>query len=189
MQEIPKQLLAWLGRLLPKQEVTGDSNLQVGRVNGNLTVVNHHQVVHEDPIHMQAEAPPPATVSSVLHLLEQLDGYGKRRVVLDFMHNQFGTRMVKALDDYGLQRTHAFALGVLRRSSAVAQAAQAGQAMQDGRVKVPGHGGNAASRDKKNRNSNDRRSTVIQNIAAPVSGSVAGRDVNHPAPANRSAKP
>lgn len=53
------------------------------------------------------------TVSEVLRLLDQLDAHSKRLVVLDFMEEQFGTRLVKALDDRSLKRTHAYARTVL----------------------------------------------------------------------------
>lgn len=45
MGELPKQLLAWLARLLPKQKVQGNRAVQVGRVDGDLSTdhsTHHH---------------------------------------------------------------------------------------------------------------------------------------------------
>lgn len=45
MGALPKQLLAWLARLLPKQKVQGDRAVQVGRVDGDLSTdhsTHHH---------------------------------------------------------------------------------------------------------------------------------------------------
>ncbi len=45
MGELPKQLLAWLAKLLPKQKVRGDRAIQVGRVDGDLNTdhsTHHH---------------------------------------------------------------------------------------------------------------------------------------------------
>lgn len=45
MGELPKQWLAWLARLLPKQKVQGSRAVQVGRVDGNLSTdhsTHHH---------------------------------------------------------------------------------------------------------------------------------------------------
>ena len=45
MGELPKQLLAWLARLLPKQKVRGDRAIQVERVDGDLSTdhsTHHH---------------------------------------------------------------------------------------------------------------------------------------------------
>ncbi|UCU92676.1 hypothetical protein [Hydrogenophaga taeniospiralis] len=104
MQELPKQLLAWLGRLLPKQEVTGDSNIQAGRVGGNIkvtrndrhsavqagridvTVINHHH-------HAPGRTAPRAT-SEQRAVLQLMDGVQDRIAVLDFMEREFKTRMV-----------------------------------------------------------------------------------------------
>lgn len=36
MSELPKQLLAWLAKLLPKQRIQGDNAVQVGKVEGDL---------------------------------------------------------------------------------------------------------------------------------------------------------
>ncbi len=36
MGELPKQLLAWLAKLLPQQRVRGDHAVQVGKVQGGM---------------------------------------------------------------------------------------------------------------------------------------------------------
>lgn len=96
MQELPKQLLAWLGRLLPKQEVTGKSNVQVGQVGGNVTVINHHH-------HAPRRATPRASEEqkAVLRLMDELPD---RFVALDFMEREFNTRMVIELKPAQLYR-------------------------------------------------------------------------------------
>ena len=53
-------------------------------------------------------------MSTTLAVLEQLEPYGKRGKVLEFMKTQFGTSMVKQLDERALKRTHAYAQKVLR---------------------------------------------------------------------------
>lgn len=86
MQEISKQLLAWLSRLLPKQEVTGNANVQVGKVSGNITVVtNHHHAV------VTATPKASAQHKEVLRLMERVPD---RIAILDFMEREFRTRMV-----------------------------------------------------------------------------------------------
>lgn len=96
MQVLPKQLLAWLGRLLPKQQVTGKSNVQVGQVGGNVTVINHHH-------HAPRRKPQRATEEqkAVLRLMDELPD---RFVALDFMEREFDTRMVIELKPAQLYR-------------------------------------------------------------------------------------
>lgn len=88
LQELPKQLLAWLSRLLPKQEVTGESNVQVGKVGGNFTVVNHHH----------APAPQAGlTTPAQRELLTLIRRLPNAEAVFTFMHREFGSRMVMDL--------------------------------------------------------------------------------------------
>ncbi|MCB4362667.1 hypothetical protein KIH07_02900 [Hydrogenophaga taeniospiralis] len=115
MQELPKQLLAWLGRLLPKQEVTGDSNVQVGRVGGNIRVTRNHQhgavqadridvtVINHHHHHTQNRAAPRATPEQKA-VLQLMDNVQDRIAVLDFMEREFKTRMVIELDGKQLYR-------------------------------------------------------------------------------------
>ena len=86
MQEIPKQLLRWVSRLLPKQEVTGNSNVQVGQVTGNFTVVNNH---HHARVQQTSRAT--AEHKEVLRLMERVPD---RIAILGFMEREFRTRMV-----------------------------------------------------------------------------------------------
>ena len=65
MGELPKQLLAWIAKLLPKQKVQGDNAVQVGKVNGDLhtdhsTHNNAIHVTHVTHHHFYAVAGTPA---------------------------------------------------------------------------------------------------------------------------------
>lgn len=115
MRELPKQLLAWLGRLLPKQEVTGDSNVQVGRVDGNIRVTRKHQhgavqaghidggvtVINHHHHHAQNRSASRAEQKAVLQLMDSVQD---RIAVLDFMEREFQTRMVIELSPQQLYR-------------------------------------------------------------------------------------
>ena len=97
MGELPKQLLAWMARLLPKQKVQGDGAIQVGKVQGGMQVV--HQHYYPPPPSTQASAcavkagAPTAAHREVLALMKPLDKAARIRV-LDFMRREFGTAMV-----------------------------------------------------------------------------------------------
>lgn len=107
MQELPKQLLAWLSRLLPKQEVTGKSNLQVGKVGGNVTVEHKHQhgAVQAGHIggsvtvinHHHAPAQSGLTTPAQRELLALIRRSPSAEAVFNFMHREFGSRMVMDL--------------------------------------------------------------------------------------------
>lgn len=87
MNEISKQLLAWLGRLLPKQDITGNSNVQVGQVKGNFTVVNNH---HHGP----TSVPAPRATAEHREVLRLMHRVPDRIAILEFMDREFRTRMV-----------------------------------------------------------------------------------------------
>lgn len=106
MQALPKQLLAWLGRLLPKQEVTGKSNVQVGQVGGNVTVVNHH---HHAPRRTSQRASDEH--KNVLRLMDEVPD---RFAVLDFMQREFATKMVIELKPAQLYRLRRYVEVVLK---------------------------------------------------------------------------
>lgn len=110
MQELPKQLLAWLGRLLPKQEVKGNSNVQVGQVGGNFTVINNHHkhLAPRAPVAFSAEH------GAVLDLMKQLEN---RVAVLEFMQREFGTKMVKELQPAELFRLRRYVEVVIEKST------------------------------------------------------------------------
>lgn len=67
----------------------------------------------------------------MLHLLDQLDAFNKRYVVLNFVQARFGTKMLKGLTQPELRRAHAYARGVLSKSQDLAQAAADGRAVDE----------------------------------------------------------
>jgi len=126
-----------------KQSNSGAGSLQAGRVDGDLThvTVNNFYAAPE-PV-TAVEADPPAqqpTVSEVLSLLDQLSALGARDAVLKFMRTEFGTTMVKDLDARALNRTHAYARGVLRRKQ---------EAVHPGPVAGDGHAARARGADRR----------------------------------------
>jgi len=107
LQELPKQLLAWLSRLLPKQEVTGKSNVQVGQVGGNFTVINHHH------------APTPQTgltTPAQRELLALIRRSPSAEAVFNFMQREFGSRMVMDLSPSQVLRVRRYVEVVQKKS-------------------------------------------------------------------------
>lgn len=125
MSELSKQLLAWIAKLLPKQEVQGDGALQVGKVHGGMQVVHQHFYPEEKPSPQNAyPEEKPATpsveaknlmspaehntaVSQVLTLRRQLSerelgGFEK------FMQKSFSTQYIKDVPHSELRRVHAY---------------------------------------------------------------------------------
>lgn len=125
MREIPKQLLAWLGRLLPQQKNSGSGAVQVGKAGGDVTVFNitHHQ--HAAPPYTQVNRlSPVAHVAQhkrqaspaqreVLYLMKQLAE--REALVLDFMQREFGTRRVVDLGEAELFRVRRYVEVSLQR--------------------------------------------------------------------------
>lgn len=116
MGELPKQLLAWLARLLPKQKARGDGAIQVGKVGGSVQAVT--QVVHQHfypmagtPAQVPAVQPPAANDGGkltpeqreVYALMRQLRRRDYNRVVI-FMREQLGTGLVQQLHGQALFR-------------------------------------------------------------------------------------
>ena len=99
MGELPRQLLAWIAKLLPKQKVQGDGAIQVGKVEGGMQVV--HQHFYPSPPEAQPggrvgpERAQSATAAQreLLTLMKPL-GKAARIKVLDFMRREFSTAMV-----------------------------------------------------------------------------------------------
>lgn len=129
MGELPKQLLAWLAKLLPQQKVRGDNAVQVGKVSGGLhtdhsthsnavhvTHVTHHHFYAVTGTSTQAPAAQPPAANDggkltpeqreVYTLMRQLRRRDYNRVVT-FMREQLGTGLV--------QQVHGQALFRLRR--------------------------------------------------------------------------
>ena len=112
MQEIPKQLLAWIRRLLPSQKNTGNGAVQVGKAGGDVTVVNFTQHITQRLPNFQAGSRLSPAASTrrkaspaqreVLNLMMKLDD--REGAVLEFMQREFGTRIVIDLNDSQLFR-------------------------------------------------------------------------------------
>jgi hypothetical protein len=131
LHEHLKQLLAWLARLLPKQENSGNGAVQVGRAGGSVKVVNLTQHIYGSapaPQRPASQAPPirvshpdrrskqrplPADQHVVLDLLDQVPD---RIAVLDFMAHEFNTRMVIELDAHQLYRLRRYVEVILDRN-------------------------------------------------------------------------
>ena len=99
MGELPKQLLAWIAKLLPKQTVQGDGAIQVGKVEGGMQVVHQHFYpslpTAQSAGKVGAERAQSATAAQreLLALMKPL-GKAARIKVLDFMRREFNTAMV-----------------------------------------------------------------------------------------------
>ncbi len=95
---------AWLRqvleRLAPGQGLRGDAGVQIGKVDGNVRVVHvtHHH-------HGRARGPASTEQREVLALLRTLP---ERGLVLEFMHREFGTRMVIELAPAQLYRVRRY---------------------------------------------------------------------------------
>jgi hypothetical protein len=123
--EIPKQLLAWLRQLLPKQKNSGSGVVQVGKA-GDVTVVNiTNHTMHMPHIHANAGhrlSPVPVSTPKrqattaqreVLDMMKLLDE--REGLVLDFMQREFGTRRVIDLTDAQLYRVRRYVEVSLKR--------------------------------------------------------------------------
>lgn len=122
MGELPKQLLAWIARWLPKQSNQGDGAVQIGKAGGNVTTshvtivnFNHHHNVQSPPPQDEARKAPQATPQQkeVLKMIRRLPN---GHAVLNFMEREFGTRMVIQLNPAQLSRVRKYIEVVQSRS-------------------------------------------------------------------------
>lgn len=116
MSELPKQLLAWLARLLPKQKIQGDGAVQVGKVGGNFTVVNVTQYQAPAPsehFHQRNGSIANPEQREVLRMISRL--HNKDSIFL-FMTRQFGTHMVIDLQPSQLLRVRRYVESINRRT-------------------------------------------------------------------------
>lgn len=136
MSELPRQLLAWLAKLLPQQKVVGDNAVQVGKVQGGLHMdrSTHSSAVHVTQVthqHFYAVAATPSQAPAandagkltpeqreVYALMRQLRRRDYNRVVT-FMREQLGTGLV--------QQVHGQSLFRLRRYVETIQRNQEGE--------------------------------------------------------------
>ncbi len=116
MGELPKQLLAWMARLLPKQTNEGAGAVQIGRASGdvhttttsNVTIINL-QVSQERPTHLAT-----TEQREVLAMLRKLH---QRDAVFVFRQRQFGTRMVIDLEPGQLLRVRRYVETIRSRTT------------------------------------------------------------------------
>lgn len=109
MIEWRRQIKALLAYLWPKQSNRGPGSVQAGQVRGNITVNNHH---HN---YSSARKSVPFTKDH-REVLELLSGLPERASVLDFMHREFGTRMVKELQRNELRRVTGYVLAIKQKT-------------------------------------------------------------------------
>lgn len=130
MGELPKQLLAWLAKLLPQQKVRGDNAVQVGKVSGGLHTDHstHSHAVHVTHVthqHFypvagkptQTSAGRPAASNDGGRLTpEQLEVFARMKQlrprtynkVVAFMRSEFNTGLVNQLHGQQLYRVRRY---------------------------------------------------------------------------------
>ena len=120
MGELPRQLLAWIARLLPKQKVQGDGAIQVGKVEGGMQVVHQHFYPsapsgygpsRTDDEKAQAATPEQREVLALMKVLDKPTRYK----VLKFMRDSFGTAMVIELLPSQVYRVRRYVETINRR--------------------------------------------------------------------------
>ena len=118
MSELPRQLLAWIASLLPKQKNQGDGGFQVGKISGPVTVVNVYGQLSPDNSKPQAQEPDSGVATpsqkEVLRLLRGL-ATREREAVLLFMERTFHTRMVIDLGPAQQMRVRKYIEAIQRR--------------------------------------------------------------------------
>ena len=103
-----------VGKLfLTKQSAQGPDAVQVGQVQGNLTIVQHATI--NQLIEPEVSKELKAEQSSVLRMLDRTRN---RQAILDFMDRQFGTRKVIELQPSQLFRLRRYLETVHARNSA-----------------------------------------------------------------------
>jgi len=120
---IPKWLLDWMRKLLPKQEVKGDFGVQIGKA-GPVTVVHNTYHVNTtvasstDQSRVVVEQRPRQAANDdqrqVLRLMRKLPSDEK---VLEFMRREFNTTRVIDLEGHQLYRVRRYVETVKSRSS------------------------------------------------------------------------
>lgn len=137
MGELPKQLLAWLRKLLPQQKAQGDNAVQVGKVQGGLhmdrsthsSAVNVTHVTHQ---HFYAVAATPAQAQGteraaandgtrltpeqreVFAMMKRLERRTYNQVVA-FMRREFDTGLVHQLNGQQLYRVRRYVETIQRK--------------------------------------------------------------------------
>lgn len=116
MSELPRQLLAWIAGLLPKQKNEGDGGFQVGKISGPVTVVNVFQQREGPAVTAEPKAASLATAQQreVLTMIRRLRN---SEAVFDFMERTFNTRMVIDLQPGQLLRVRRYVEAINRRNA------------------------------------------------------------------------
>lgn len=103
--------------LMPRQSNKGGGSVQVGRLNGNVTVINHHHARSPARGNRASAAGRRATPAQ-REVLELLNRVPDRIAVLNFMEREFGTRLVIDLEADQLFRVKRYVQAVLSKSEA-----------------------------------------------------------------------
>lgn len=128
MGELPKQLLAWIARLLPKQENSGNGAVQVSSNGGHVTVVHLTQHVQPvmasppvEPIQpvMRPERPRTQATEGQREVLAMMRSLPDEGSVLGFMQREFGTRRVVELQPRQLYRVRRYIETINEKAAAV----------------------------------------------------------------------
>lgn len=91
MNELQRMWKALMKHVLPKLKNTASGVVQVGQVNGNITVHNYHQA----PVKVATRSKATPDQKRLLDLLKQVPD---RAVILNFMQREFGTSLVIKLE-------------------------------------------------------------------------------------------
>lgn len=128
MREFPKQIWAFLARLLPKQNNSGSGAIQIGKMGGSFTQVHLTQHIYAPKPAPKANVPPvnvsrpesrcgprPSIKEDQHQVLTLLNQVPDRMAVLDFMMREFGTRLVIDLEAQQLFRLRRYVEVILNR--------------------------------------------------------------------------
>lgn len=121
MSELQRLLKVLLKFVLPTQQNTASGVVQAGKVDGNITVINHH---HHAPPSVPPSPPQRKTVRANAEqkaILRLMDEVPDRIAVLDFMEREFDTRMVIELGQPQLYRLRRYIEVVIESSKGTRQ--------------------------------------------------------------------
>lgn len=99
--------------MVTERKNRGTGAIQIGHVGGNLTIV---QITRQ-----WASRPRVRANSEQRDVLRQISGLPDEAVALDFMHREFGTRMVVDLGPEQLYRVRKYVEAVSRRTGKATQ--------------------------------------------------------------------
>ncbi len=103
--------------LMPRQSNKGGGTVQVGRLNGNVTVINHHHASGPSRGGRASAAGRRATPAQ-REVLDLLNRVPDRIAILKFMEKEFKTRLVIELQPDQLYRVKRYVQAVLTNSEA-----------------------------------------------------------------------